>query len=282
MSFAIDNRVRETSTTTGTGTLDLAGAATGYQTFVAGVGDGNDTYYVITDGTDWEVGNGTVTSATPDTLSRTTVYSSSNGDAKVNWSAGTKTVFLAIPASRMIYKDSDGNVVVPAIYNAGMILRGDVDVYQWVDDSTTGLKKARAKASAPASETDGLPLGQTMHAEVSIATSSSGNMDFPLAVLTGLGAGRTQGLMLVLSHSQYDGSGNTIMRGYHLFVHNGGAPVTAYQIWDNTSANMIASVAISVVSSTTLRVAITTGTAHATGGGYNVIIGTLFSALALQ
>lgn len=98
MALVYADRVQETSTTTGTGTYSLAGAATGYQTFVAGIGDTNICYYCATDGTNWEVGIGTVTDAATDTLSRTTIVASSNADAAVNWGAGTRTIFCTIPA----------------------------------------------------------------------------------------------------------------------------------------------------------------------------------------
>ena len=102
MALVINDRVKETSTTTGTGTIDLAGAETGYEGFVAGVGNGNTTYYAIelNSAGEFEVGIGTVTDASPDTLSRDTVISSSNSDAKVNFSAGTKNVFCTLPAKR--------------------------------------------------------------------------------------------------------------------------------------------------------------------------------------
>ena len=102
MAVVLNDRVKETSTTTGTGTFDLAGAETGFESFVSGVGNGNQTYYSISnDGTnEFEVGIGTVTDATPDTLSRDTIISSSNSDALVDFSAGTKTVFCTLPASR--------------------------------------------------------------------------------------------------------------------------------------------------------------------------------------
>ncbi len=102
MAFALNDRVKETSTTTGTGTFDLAGAEVGFESFVSGVGDGNQTYYAISnDGTaEFEVGIGTVTDAATDTLSRDTIISSSNSDALVDFSAGTKTVFCTLPASR--------------------------------------------------------------------------------------------------------------------------------------------------------------------------------------
>ena len=102
MAFALNDRVKETSTTTGTGTFNLAGAETGFESFVSGIGNGNVTYYAISnDGTaEFEVGFGTVTDAATDTLSRDTIISSSNSDALVDFSAGTKTVFCTLPASR--------------------------------------------------------------------------------------------------------------------------------------------------------------------------------------
>lgn len=91
------DRVKETTTTTGTGTVTLAGAATGYQSFAA-VGDGNKCCYCIAGGSQWEVGIGTYT-ASGTTLSRDTVLASSNSNAAVSFSAGSKDVFLTMPAA---------------------------------------------------------------------------------------------------------------------------------------------------------------------------------------
>jgi|6_EtaG_2_1085325.scaffolds.fasta_scaffold42101_3 hypothetical protein len=101
MALVLNDRVRETSTTSGTGTLNLAGAVTGWETFVAGIATGNTTYYAIhEEGTaNWEVGLGTVTDATPDTLSRTAI-TSSNSDSLVSFSGGTLNVFCTLPASK--------------------------------------------------------------------------------------------------------------------------------------------------------------------------------------
>jgi hypothetical protein len=112
-ALTLADRVAETTTTTGTGTLTLGGIVGGaFRTFVAGAGDGAVVPYVLVHRTanEWEVGYGTVTDATPDTLSRTAVYASSNANALVNFSAGTKDVFLALPASRFVHQDTDGNV----------------------------------------------------------------------------------------------------------------------------------------------------------------------------
>ncbi len=103
-AFVINDRVKQTTTTTGTGTIDLSGTETGFETFVAGIGDGVQTYYAIVhDGTaDFEVGTGTVTDAGTDTLSRQSVISSSNSDNLVNFGAGSKTVFCTLPAKKTI------------------------------------------------------------------------------------------------------------------------------------------------------------------------------------
>jgi hypothetical protein len=101
MALSIADRVLETTTTTGTGTINLGGAKSGgYQTFVAGIGSTNTCHYCIVDAANnaWEVGLGTVTDATPDTLSRDTILDSSNAGAAVNFAAGTKDVFCVLPA----------------------------------------------------------------------------------------------------------------------------------------------------------------------------------------
>ena len=103
MAFVLADRVQETTTTTGTGTVTLAGASTGFQSFAA-VGNGNSTFYTIADasGSNWEIGVGTYTSSGT-TLSRDTVLSSSNSGSLVNFSAGTKNVFVTFPASSTLY-----------------------------------------------------------------------------------------------------------------------------------------------------------------------------------
>ena len=102
MALVLNDRVKETSVTTSTGTFDLDGAVTGFEGFVAGIATGNTTYYCIahTTADEWEVGLGTVTDAATDTLSRDTVISSSNSDGKVVFTSGTKDVFCTFPASK--------------------------------------------------------------------------------------------------------------------------------------------------------------------------------------
>ena len=108
MALVFKDRVLETSQTSGTGTLTLAGPVNNFQSFSSAIGNGNTTYYAIVDDADnqWEVGIGTVSASA---LSRDTVYASSNGDAKVNFGASIKQVFCDYPASKVISLDSNGN-----------------------------------------------------------------------------------------------------------------------------------------------------------------------------
>jgi hypothetical protein len=99
MALVLKDRVKETTTSTGTGSVVLAGAVTGFQSFFSALADGDTTYYTIEDGTDWETGLGTWTESTS-TLARTTVYDSSNSGNAVDWGAGEKNVFITLPAAR--------------------------------------------------------------------------------------------------------------------------------------------------------------------------------------
>ena len=112
MALVLNDRVKETTTTTGTGAFTLAGAVTGFETFGTGVGNSNTTYYAVTlpGSAEFEVGLGTLSSDSS-TIARTTVISSSNSDNAVDFSAGTKTIFCTLPASKTVFLDSSGNIV---------------------------------------------------------------------------------------------------------------------------------------------------------------------------
>ena len=102
MALSLKDRVRESSSTTGTGTITLAGAYVGFQTFASVISDGDTVYYTIHNTapgyeTEWEVGLGTFT-ASGTTLSRDTILSSSNSGSAVIFRAGTKEVFITQPA----------------------------------------------------------------------------------------------------------------------------------------------------------------------------------------
>ena len=131
MALVLNDRVKETTTTTGTGTLTLGGAVTGFETFAAGIGNSNTTYYAVTlPGTaEFEVGLGTL-SGDSSTIARTTIISSSNSDSAVNFSAGTKTIFCTIPASKSVFLDANGNATLGADLSVGddlTVLGGVID-----------------------------------------------------------------------------------------------------------------------------------------------------------
>ena len=105
MALVLADRVKETTTTTGTSDFALGGAVSGFQTFSAGVGNSNTTYYSVSLGSDWEVGLGTLSSDGL-TLARTTVLQSSNSDTKVSFAAGSKDVFVTYPADKSVLSDS--------------------------------------------------------------------------------------------------------------------------------------------------------------------------------
>jgi len=132
MALVLNDRVKETTTTTGTGALTLGGAVTGFETFGTGVGNSNTTYYAVTLGgsSEFEVGLGTLNGDST-TITRTTVISSSNSDSAVNFSAGTKTIFCTIPASKSVFLDASGNATLGADLSVGddlTILGGLIDL----------------------------------------------------------------------------------------------------------------------------------------------------------
>lgn len=130
-------RVQETTTSTGTGNLTLAGAVSGFSTFASRFAN-NDTFYYAIEGVDangvptgeWETGVGTFVSATP-AIARTTVDKSSNSDAAVNFSAGTKRVYVALPGSLTINDLTEETVIDP-----------DADYFPMWDGSAAETNKA--------------------------------------------------------------------------------------------------------------------------------------------
>jgi hypothetical protein len=137
MALVLNDRVKETTTTTGTGTINLGGAQTNFETFVAGIGDGNTTYYAIVhrSSAEFEIGLGTLTDASPDTLARTTIISSSNSDSAVNFSAGTKDVFCTMPASKAVHEDGSSDVTLPN----DLILGSDSSILKFGADSDINI-----------------------------------------------------------------------------------------------------------------------------------------------
>lgn len=170
MAFLIADRVVETTSTTGTGTYNLAGPASGFQSFVAGVGDGNETYFVVTDGTDWEVGIGTISAGSPDTISRDTILQSTNSDAAVNWGSGAKDIFLSVPADRIVTPNVDTTFSGDITISGDTTISGGLTLSESAQNSissfTTGDTKLTLKTSAD--------TGWVMADDGTIGNASSG------------------------------------------------------------------------------------------------------------
>jgi hypothetical protein len=172
MALVVKDRVKETTTTTGTGTITLAGAVVGFQTFSA-IGDGNVTYYCIAEkiGTAWEVGYGTYT-ASGTTLSRTVVLESSNAGSLVDFGAGTKEVFCTYPAERAVYQNEAATSTVQQTFSALSVGTATV---------TTANITAGTVSAAPVNNTDivnkqyadALASGIHFHEAVELATTAA-------------------------------------------------------------------------------------------------------------
>ena len=129
MALIISDRVKETTTTSGTGSITLGGAVGGFVSFDSAIGEGNKTYYVIENDTKWEIGVGTYSSGS---LSRDTVLSSSSGGGKISLS-GVSFVFVALPSSKTVVKDEDGSFNLDADISTDNI---SVEKYSLLNDIT--------------------------------------------------------------------------------------------------------------------------------------------------
>ena len=180
MPLVLADRVNETTTTTSTGTITLAGAVSGYQSFAV-IGNGNTTYYTIVHQTanEWEVGIGTYTSSGT-LLSRDTVLSSSNSGSLVNFSAGTKFVFCDYPAGRAVYLDTATNVTIPGLTLSGGTANG-----------VLYLNGSKVATSGSALVFDGTKLSTSTFAVTNTTDSSFSsrltNEDFQIYAANGVG-----------------------------------------------------------------------------------------------
>ena len=185
MALVLADRIKETTTTTGTGTYTLGGAATGFESFAA-VGNGNTTYYCCTDGTNFEVGIGTYT-ASGTTLARTTILQSSNSDSAVNWTSGTRDIFCTQPAEKAVFLnasdhlETEGGVI--ALKNGGT--QSEVRLYCESSNAHYAAVKAPAHADFAGNVTSTLPsvtgtLIGTANADAPATTTSSSDADHVL------------------------------------------------------------------------------------------------------
>ena len=151
MALVVKDRVKETSTSTGTGDFTLAGAVAGFQSFATALTNGDTTYYAITDpGTgDFEVGLGTYNAGV---ITRTTILESTNAGAAVNFQAGEKEVFITYPAEKAVYLDASNNIAVPGLVD-GRDLAADGSKLDGIEagataDQTAGEIKTAYESNA--------------------------------------------------------------------------------------------------------------------------------------
>lgn len=192
MAIVLKDRVKESTAVTGTGTATLLGAAAGYQAFSV-IGNGNTTYYAIVDAENgtWEVGTGTYSTTGP-TLTRTTVFESSNAGALVDFAAGAKDVFITYPAERAIYEEPSGNTLIDGgpltVVGAGVTgytsfsavlaeLYGNVDSFAqlYAQNLNDG-----SSASADLVAYNDLGDGLTNFVDVGINSSNYTSVDYPI------------------------------------------------------------------------------------------------------
>ena len=167
MALVINDRVKETTTTTGTGTISLGGAVTGFETFAAGICNSNTVYYCIAhqDQAEFEVGLGTLDGDSSD-LTRTTIISSSNSDSAVDFSSGTKDVFCTIPASKMVFEDGSNDVTI----GRNLTVTGDLTISG--DDLTMATNTSGAALIGDGSNFNPVVIS----GDVSIATNGAASL----------------------------------------------------------------------------------------------------------
>jgi hypothetical protein len=192
MALAINDRVRETTSTTGTGAVTLGGAVDGFQTFAAGIGNSNTTYYAISlnSANEWEVGLGTL-NGDSSTLTRTTVLQSSNSDAAVDFAAGAKEIFCTLPSEKALYLDASGDLA-----NSGIITNTSVDASAAIAQTKLALditnSEVNASAAIALSKLATVTASRVLESNVSGAVSASSVTSTTLGYLDATSSIQTQ------------------------------------------------------------------------------------------
>jgi hypothetical protein len=235
MSLVLADRVRETTTSTGTGTITLGGAVTGFQSFAV-IGNNNTTYYTIAGGSQWEVGLGTYYGGT---LSRDTVLASSTGSV-INLSAGSKDVFVCYPAEKSVNEDANNRVLIP--YTTGTTDVGSLNV-------------GNATAHTDSGVIAGFTASEPLYLYTSLQNTSTANTSYAsYAVNDGL---HTAYAELGINNSTYSYSAagfpnNGFSTPLASFVESYGGPLVIGS-WDNQKISMIINGAVSTTDAMTIN-----------------------------
>jgi len=190
MALIVADRVKSNTTTTGTGTVVLGGAASGYQSFAV-IGNNNTTYYTIAGQTtsEWEVGVGTYYAGNT-SLSRTTILASSNANAVVTFSAGTKDVFVTYPAEKAVYLNTSGGTS-PALGNTNV-------TSITFADNTIQTTAAAGNPYATNSNSSVFVNNTNITGNVTIATGQNGLTISPINIASGQSIAVSNGQKLVI------------------------------------------------------------------------------------
>jgi len=235
MSLVLADRVRETTTSTGTGTITLGGAVTGFQSFAV-IGNNNTTYYTIAGGSQWEVGLGTYYGGT---LSRDTVLASSTGSV-INLSAGSKDVFVCYPAEKSVNEDANNRVLIP--YTTGTTNVGSLNV-------------GNATAHTDSGVIAGFTASEPLYLYTSLQNTSTANTSYASYAVNDGGHTAYGELGINNSNYSYLAAGfpnNGFSTPLATFVESYGGPLVLGS-WDNQKISMIINGAVSTTDAMTIN-----------------------------
>ena len=254
MSLVLADRVRETTQTTGTGTITLDGAVQGFQSFSV-IGNNNTTYYTINRGSEWEVGIGTYYGGT---LSRDTVYASSNSGSKVNFSAGSKDVFVTYPASKSVNEDANNRVLIP--YTTGTTNVGSLNVGDATAHTDSGV-------------ISGFTASEPLYLYTSLQNTSTANTSYASYAVNDGGHTAYGELGINNSNYSYSAAGfpnNGFSTPLATFVESYGGPLVLGS-WDSQKISFIVNGAVNTSDAMTVETsgAVTIPSIAATGGTIN-------------
>ena len=235
MSLVLADRVRETTNSTGTGTITLGGAVTGFQSFAA-IGNNNTTYYTIAGTSQWEVGIGTYYGGT---LSRDTVLSSSTG-SKIDFSAGSKDVFVTYPAGKSVNEDANNRVLIP--YTSGTTNVGSLNVGDATGHTDTGVIA-------------GFTASEPLYLYTSLQNTSSANTSYASYAVNDGGHTAYGELGINNANYSYSAAGypnNGFSTPLATFVESFGGPLVLGS-WDNQKISMVINGAVSTTDAMTIN-----------------------------